>query len=376
MLTVLTGDIISAGDQVIVERGIALLKHYYPDKNILKLPRWKPIQKDLDQVNQSDALILLGGPAFQRDLYPGIFPLVRNLDHIKVPIISMGLGSSIIPFNENMVKKFRFTESSFQLLNRLVRDSEMIGVRDYVTKKILENHNIKNVFVTGCPGWFSLDNLGKPIVVNDIKNVAFATGFRHFRQKSSFYQQLEIMNFLKDYFDNPKLFCVFQDSLESDKFKKRKYVSIQRLLANEAQKLGYEIVDVTGRVKKMWEVYLTTDILISYRVHSHISMLSFGKPSILISEDSRGYGANDLIGLKNIFSYRDENIIFSRLYGYGIFGTVGTKLFPPKTNKRLKKEISEFLNEEMNNGFARYAGIHSVLLQYYKNMEKFLLKML
>jgi len=374
MLTVLTGDKVSSGDALIVDRGINLLKHYYPDEEVLKLDRWKPIDDHMDKVNQSRALILLGGPAFERNIYPGIYPLVTDLNRIKVPILAMGLGASLLPYNETTVRQFRFTASSKPLLDRLVHDSRSVGIRDYITKRILVQNGITNADVIGCPAWYNLDTLGKPVKAAKIDKIAFAPGVRHlyYKSRSSFIQQCEVMKFLRDFFPNVHKYAVFQDSMEKDDYKPMRMRQIQWKLAQEAERLGYEVVDCTYNLTNMIGTCQKIDLLVSYRVHSHICMLSMGKPSMLIDEDSRGYGMNDFAGLKGFSSFIDSKGLLDRLYISGWSARIMRRLYPPKANPLLLTQLRDFLERELETGFVRYAGIHEVILWYYAKMENFI----
>lgn len=374
MLTVLTGDKVSSGDAFIVDRGIGLLKHFCPDEEILKLKRWEPIDEYINKINESRALILLGGPAIERNIYPGIYPLVKDLSQIRVPIIAMGLGASIIPCNETAINEFRFGSSSGPLLERLAKDFGRLGIRDYITKRILVNNGVQNTEVIGCPAWYNLESLGKQIISKDIRRVAFATGVRHlyFKSRESFVQQCEVMKLLNDKFPKAVKYCVFQDTLENDDYKPKNIIQIQRNLAMEAQKLGYEIVDCTYNLGNMLSTYEQADFLIGYRVHSHICMLSMGKPSVLIVEDSRGYGMNNFVGLKSFSSFQESRGVLDRLYVDGLSSRLMRRVLPFKINPHLIEQVSQFVEQELESDFSRYAGIHEVILRYFKKMEKFI----
>lgn len=388
MITVLTGDMVSAGDSLIVDRGLKLLQIFNPGGKVLKLDRWKPIDDRLEEINQGKALILLGGPAIVEDIYPGIYPLTNDLSRIKVPIIALGLGVDIRPFTTRRLRDFRFKNSSKPLIDRLLGDFKWIGIRDYITQKVLLNNDINTGKVIGCPAWFNVDNLGQPIMNRKIETVAFAPGVSHLYgisdRESSFKQQNQVMAFMARNFSDKKKYCIFQDSLENDDLASTELRNIQQRLAKDASDFGFETVNCTYNVGRMIDTYKKTDLLISYRVHSHICMLSLGKPSLLVSEDNRGYGMNEFIGLRNFvpFCYDglgvdDPTCEFAARYrpsariiqviSSGFRG--GSNL---KFNPNLISELDEFLCQEFDNGFARYAGIHEVILRYFRKMEEFI----
>jgi hypothetical protein len=392
MITVLTGDIISAGDLIIVDRGIKLIKHFYPHEELLKLERWKPIDDKLDSVNKSRAIILLGGPAVTENLYPEIYPLTKDLSKITVPIIAMGLGSDLRPYNQWTINHFKFSQSSYHLLDRLSKDFPWISVRDYITQQLLLKSGIHNAKVTGCPAWYNLESLGKPIACENIDTIAYAPGISHMYFKDSFLLQYNIIKRMSEMFPSAQKHCIYQDSLENDDQKPKYQVDIQRKFAQKAEKLGFETINCTNNLKKLAEAYQKTDLLVGARVHSHIFMLSLGKPSFLISEDGRGVGANDFIGLKNFNIFlenynstdwvtgedkRSKNISMKmprhiKKHSSKYLPIITSRLYKPEFNLLLVEEIEQFIKQELDNGFARYAGVHNVILHNFKHMENYL----
>ena len=373
MITILTGDKVNSGDFIIVDRGIKLLKKFYPNEELLKLDRWKPIEGHIEKINRSRFLILLGGPAVVHNLYPGTYPLVTNLNLINVPIIAMGLGSKLKPYNSNAEKYFKFSKSSYNLLDRLSHDYKYFSVRDYITHRLLMQNNVSNSIVTGCPAWFNLETLGNPIVVNNIKTIAFAPGTGHFFSKKIFNQKIEIIKMLAHKFPDSKKLCVFQEGLENDKYFSTDMIKVQKRLSIESQKSGYEEINCTNNLDNMQSAYSKVDFLISYRVHSHICMLSLGKPSILIAEDSRGHGANNLIGLRNFNSYIEDRKIFNKYYYLNrLNGKILRKIYPPKANPFLVKNITNYIDELIENNFFEFSCVHKLIMKYFKRMEKFI----
>jgi len=72
----LAGSKINAGDFLINHRAKELLTYLRPDRNLIELDAWLPISDEqLEEINKSKALILIGGPSVQYDMYPGVYPL-------------------------------------------------------------------------------------------------------------------------------------------------------------------------------------------------------------------------------------------------------------------------------------------------------------
>ena len=98
--TILTGSKNNAGDFLIKYRAKQLFKELRPDIEIIDFNSWEEFDKEkLKIVNESKALILLGGPSLQKLMRPNIYKMTKNLDDIKVPIVSMGIGWKSISGN-------------------------------------------------------------------------------------------------------------------------------------------------------------------------------------------------------------------------------------------------------------------------------------
>ena len=99
-------------------------------------------EKELREINSCDYFVIAGGPCVSDQIYPLVYPLVRNLDNIKSKIILYGVGLAIVIKNYN---------KSFQ--NKLLSRAE-IFTRDKITKKYLVDHNF-DCKVSGCSVLFN-----------------------------------------------------------------------------------------------------------------------------------------------------------------------------------------------------------------------------
>jgi hypothetical protein len=170
MLSILTGAKKNIGDFLIGNRAKQLLSTYV-DQEILEIDRFGEIEPYLDQINQSKALILCGGPAYTSDFYPSIYQLENLIDKITVPIIPFGLGWSGSPFHAPL--DFKFTSKSEAFLKRIHSAIKYSSCRDIITEKILNHQGAHNVLMTGCPVWYHLPSIEKEYT--DLKNVKTIT---------------------------------------------------------------------------------------------------------------------------------------------------------------------------------------------------------
>lgn len=151
----LSGAYKNSGDYLILNRSINLLKYVYPDCNIIIWKRNKPLDSILNQINKCDALILAGGPAYQKNIYPASIPLVENLDDIKTKICEIGLGWWNRNYTFKDIIRYTFDDKMMHLLKRIIKDTGELSCRDWVTKQILINNSFSNTVMTGCPAWYS-----------------------------------------------------------------------------------------------------------------------------------------------------------------------------------------------------------------------------
>lgn len=62
--------------------------------------------------------ILLGGPSLQKNMRPNIYKMRKDLEDIKVPIISMGIGWKSISGNWNDTYNYPLNDKSIELLKK------------------------------------------------------------------------------------------------------------------------------------------------------------------------------------------------------------------------------------------------------------------
>lgn len=361
--SILSGAYVNAGDFLIVDRSIKLLQHIYPDCEIKIYERRLPLDKDVDEINRSDALILAGGPAYMTDIYPKVIPLVDDLDKIKVKIITMGLGwYGDNTTDQYIYQDYKFNDSTKRLLERLSRDNKNLSCRDWYSTRALKANGFSNTIMTGCPAWYDLNYMDsceirkevniplKKICVSDPANISNAI------------QSIKLIRYLKEKFKDAEIIFVFH---RRDSSKMQNSEKTYDMIKNEMDKLGIKTVDISGSAKA-FSVYDDCDLHIGFRVHAHIYNLSHRNISLLIEEDGRGAGANQALGLNSIKAYKEKNQFKSQLI---------TKLNHfikrnEKTNEYLIQNIDDQLNAIWNNQFIQYEIAFNNMQRYYKVMTK------
>lgn len=315
---ILTGSKNNAGDFLIKYRAKQLFSELRSDRKIIDVDRWKPFSDEtLESVNNSKALILMGGPALQQNMYPNLYKMTK-LDNIKVPIVTMGVGWSSKSGDWKDTYKYEFSKTAKELLNKVENSGYLSSVRDYHSLNTLHSGGYKNFLMTGCPAYYSTDKIGKGFAPYDIKKVAFSLGvaFNH----SASMEKLVKENILrlKDYFVNKEFEVVFHHSIDTDKRSNGVSKSLfdsQIKILNWLESQGIKYVDISGSAENLMDYYSEVDLHIGYRVHAHIFMNSIAKYTILLNEDGRGKSIKNVIGGVTIDAYNnfDDTLVIRKL---------------------------------------------------------------
>lgn len=321
---ILTGGKNNAGDFLIKKKAKELFTQLRPDRSVIDYDGWLPLtQEQLKTINESRALILTGGPALRYEMYPGIYPLVENLDDIKVPILMMGIGWKSLKGDWEDSYHYPLSPKTIELLKKIDNSGYSSSVRDYHTLNVLMHGGFKNTLMTGCPALYSHKHLNQVFKYPKlIKNVSFSLGVSFVdNQKIEDQMKLLILK-TKEIFPESNLTVVFHHSLDKKMitniykgktfFLERHYHMVDWL---EKNKISY--IDISGGVDTLVNHYSACDFHIGYRVHAHIFMNSISKLTMLISEDGRGKALEKVIGGMVLDGYQLKGFsksIFARIF--------------------------------------------------------------
>ena len=371
---ILTGSKNNAGDFLIKYRAKQLFKEIRSDRKIVDYNAWEYLTDDkLDIINNSKALILMGGPALQKHMYPGIYKLRKNLDDIKVPIIMMGIGWKSTNGEWKDTYNYPLNNSSLLLLQRIDNSGYLSSVRDYHTLNVLEIKGFKNFIMTGCPAYYDKKYLKKDLnIPKTIKKIAFSLGVSFVSGPSMEKLMKDNILVLKNYFRNKDFEVVFHHSLDKEKLltsgsaialHNRKHREFAKWLEQE----NIKYVDISGSAENLINYYSNVDLHIGYRVHAHIFMNSVSKLSILISEDGRAKAVNKVIGgivLDGYPSFK-EGFIYKVLGRLGLYDRF-------EANNFLSQEIINNIKYEEKINFIRIKNSRQAIDNNFKIIEKFL----
>ncbi len=292
-IALLSGADKNAGDFLIVHRSKQLLLKLIDGCKLVEFPRNKPLDSRLAELNTCDTVVFAGGPGYVPDMYPTRFPLVDDISKIEPPFFALGMGGYTPTSN---IEGIRFSERSRYLLDRIESDGFGLGCRDILTQRLLQANGYTSVRFTGCPAWFDLSKVEAASLLktprrDEIRSIAISDPaiLRSINSPKFLVEELAKA------FPNAKIKLVFHRGWTNDEFTDTDLAMAQTQLVRWAKSIGVDPVDISYS-HEGFTVYDTCDLHIGYRVHAHLYNISQRKPTFLIEEDGRGYGANDALG--------------------------------------------------------------------------------
>jgi len=372
----LTGSKNNAGDYLIKYRAKLLFDELRKDRKYVDVDAWKPFDDEtLTLVNNSKAVILMGGPALQRNMHPHIYPLTKNLDNIKAPIVTMGIGWKSNDGSWRKSRDYPLTESTLKLLEKIDSSGIKSSVRDYHTLNALQHKGFKSFVMTGCPAFNDFKHLENPTLdTAEIKKIAFSLGVSFLESNEMLEQMRSNILGIRDGFPSTEIEVVFHHAL-SDEFLTTHnatdhHLAGHRKFADWLTNQGISFVDISGSAENLVECYSNADLHVGYRVHAHIFMTSIGKRSLLIAEDGRGKGVRLVMdGL--VLDGVDE-------ISENLFGKILRRLKIRSgfsVDDSISNEVLNNLNYEIKNSYPRMRKSQILLKDNFRTMEKFLLQL-
>jgi hypothetical protein len=287
MIVALCGAYRNCGDHLIGMRARALLRSYVED-DIITLDRKALTEDHYALFKRARAVVLCGGPAYQREMYPKVYALER--ERVKAPIRPLGLGWKS-PAGKSPAS-FKFGSEAAAFINDIHARIPFSSARDPLTVEVLSHAGVKNVSMTGCPAWYDLARVER--------DYAHCVDVGRLVMSMPAIMQpgvVELLAWLTQRFPKARRVVSFHHGLAPSSTGKgretgREFVAFAR----EAKRQDWEIRGLASSLAQMERLYGETDLHIGYRVHAHLFCLSRRTASILISEDTRGVGQCRALG--------------------------------------------------------------------------------
>ena len=371
---ILTGSKNNAGDYLIKYRAKQLFSDLRPDRKIIDINGWEQLNTEkLAIINQSKALILMGGPALIKNMVPKVYALTNNLEDIKVPIIMMGTGWKSQRGNWEDTYSYPLNVKTSFLLKKIDNSGYQSSVRDYHTLNAIRFNGFNNFLMTGCPAYYDRDFIKTELQLKEVNKVAFSLGVAFIESPSMEKLMKENILACKEKFYDKEFEVVFHHSLDREKFKdaynsSSAHVNKHNDFADWLVTNSIKFVDISGSAENLMNYYSAVDFHLGYRVHAHIFMNSIAKQSILISEDGRAKGVKSAIagvGLNGYLEFKDSFI-----------SKVLNKLLPFydrfTANSNLTKELMSEIVYEAKIDFIRIKNSRKQIDNNYIIMQQFL----
>lgn len=360
-IILLSGAIKNSGDYLITERTRQLLEHVYPEAEIVKIIGNYPLGDKLEEVNSADAMVIAGGPSYTKKLYPRDIPLVEDLSTIKPKLFILGSGWYGNLTTDSEIFNYHFEQSSKRLLKRVENDSKFLGCRDYYAVRVLKANGFDSGVMTGCPAWFDIPSMGKRYTDNgEIRKVLISdpADIRSFGDQS-----LQVVKYVKKKFPAATVEYVFHRGTKHDEFTPKNTAKAIDKLIVELNKIGVVYHDIAFGCDG-FKLYDDCDLHIGHRVHAHIYNMSIRNRSILIEEDSRGAGVNEVMSLWGIKAFEKK---LSSNANPGL--KITNKVIPlTKPNKYVVQTLDTYIDYIHATNSELFNVSYDIMEHYYKKM--------
>lgn len=330
-IALLSGAYKNAGDYLIEKRAKSLLEHFIPNIHCNRFLR-SEINEKLDKINEMDVIVFTGGPIYMNNI-DGYLPLDRCIREMKPKIMIMGGGWYGRGSGTARTYAYDFTSKTKEFLKMIDSNGYGLSCRDLYSVKILKKAGMENVKMTGCPAWYYLPKVFQKNIENSEWNIKKITVSDPALERN-FPLALQLIRYLKSVFSNAEILFLFHRGIGQDRYTNAKSAEWRQKFVNELTNGGVNIKDISYSCKG-FTLYDGCDLHIGFRVHAHLYNLSMRQRSILIEEDGRGTGADEVLGLPSIKAYNDEIQISNR--------------YADKIGRILLKETNSYLIEEVDN---------------------------
>ena len=176
------------------------------------------------------------------------------------------------------------------------------------TLVLLRNAGFTNFKFTGCPAIYSESDVGSGVFVGkDVKRIVFSLGAPGQMSDDDMRQHKDVAHMLKLTFPTAEVVVAAHHASNPLEYV-RAYNGVPPNLWFELieyfRRSGFKVIDISGRLESMLNLYSSADLHVGYRVHAHILMTSWKKASVLIAEDGRGSGMSDVISGRVFCAWR------------------------------------------------------------------------
>jgi len=362
MIILLSGAKKNSGDFLITSRAKALLSRCL-NEEILVLPSWLPLGGHEVELQACRAIVIAGGPGYQRETYGGVYPLlpIEAMVQLAKPVVFLGLGWMADPGDAWDERHFRFDQRTLDFVERL-GGLARYGSRDLTTQRVVKAAGVASS-MTGCPVWYEHSRLGLPMrLPQSIERLVFTPP-----QASVYFDQSkQVLSDLKAAWPRAHVYCCFHRGIEADEHTPEAEAARLREYAAFAKGLGVEVRDVSYSAESM-DFYAECDLHVGYRLHAHLHFLSNRLPSLCLEEDCRAHGQNTTLRLPSISAWRLQPTagIWRRL------GQTHHRRLIRGADRAAPERVRQVLTGAGETGFDCYSHVPAILDATYRVMTDF-----
>lgn len=357
----LSGAYKNAGDFLIESRCMELLTYFIKDISIDKFLR-NEITGKCEELNNYDAIIIGGGPIYGKKVERNL-PIAEMLEAIKKPLMVIGGGWYGSVGSYEATYNYMFSDLSKQFLSKVDQDGLGLSCRDIYSYRTLIKEGFKNVYLTGCPAWYNIDTISKQKIAGksaEIKTVVISDP----ALDKNIGTAVEVARAVRARYSDAKVTFAFHRGITSTRSVWGKRLTKDDL-RESVKRYCDDIIDISHSADG-FSIYDDCDLHIGFRVHAHIYCLSMRKRSVLIEEDGRGAGVNQILGLPSLKSYSDDVQIDNSIYNIAKnrFG-----LFP---YKHIIEDLNSHLDILKETDDIYFENAFRLQQQYFKIMGDFI----
>lgn len=358
----LSGAYKNAGDFLIEARSLRLLHHFVHDISIDKFLR-NELSGKCEQLNGYDAIVIGGGPIYSQNIEKYL-PIAEMTGAVKKPIMIIGGGWYGAAGGYQQIYRYKFSEQSRAFLSKVDREGYGLSCRDIYTYRTLKKEGYQNVWLTGCPAWYNIDTLAQTGLrggAAEINSIIVSDPAR----KENAGMAVEVLRLLRKRYKKAKITFIFHRGYNADRFTAKPIAERAAELRDSIRDYCDDIMDISYG-ESGFSAYDTCDLHVGFRVHAHIYCLSMRNRSILIEEDGRGAGVNQILGFPALKAYSDsiqtDNYIYNRAKRkLGLF-----------QYQHVTEDLDSYLDILSMTGAAYFENAFHLQQQYFKTMGEFI----
>lgn len=362
-IALLSGAYKNAGDFLIVNRTIELLKYVNPDCEINVYLRNEALDHRINEINHMDALVFAGGPAYS-NVFPNLIPICKSLEDIIVPVFTIGVGwHGYISSSHLVYRCYNFTQDTKRYISWLGKDAGL-SCRDWYSVKVLKRNGFHNTIMTGCPAWYDISNINNLTLRKSIRIPFKKICISDCGNPKNLNQSFEIVKYIKEKYPNANIIYIFHRGILTDDYSN---------FAKKLSDIAVEYKDISC-ASDGFNVYNDCDLHIGMRVHAHIYNLSIRNISILVEEDGRGTGVDEALGLFSIKAYDEDLLNFylprEKMVDKLVRRYIAKEYLKIRENPFLIRQIDEYLSILEESEYILMSQAFEKMRGYFKQMLK------